>query len=220
MNDYAVLGDPQTCKYLWQALKKQGLPVLDEGNLMIQDEWECRRWFARNQIAGVFICTGLLGGTSVSNFMFTVAGSLSVIRAAADNVPRLMLVSHFPTAEFSLFQRLLGLYANERHLDFQSMSPGIKESVGAFADRCVLSMSHVSSEKAHQTGTEGPHQAGEMRHALVPQSAGDQGHTPSDGQRHGEGILQPAPSLLEMPVQTAQGTAPGDVCAQLVAANG
>jgi hypothetical protein len=214
MNDYAVMGDPQTCEQLRLALRRQGLLWLDEGELEIQDEWECRRWFARNQVAGVFICTGLLGQTSVANFMFTLAGSLNVIRAAVGNTPRLILVSSFPSAEFYLLNRLVDLYRAEKQLDFSAATRTLQESPEALADRCVLCMQDVSAKEAHSTGTEGPHQGGKVQDQLVPQPASGEGNLASAGERQAEGLPQPSAHLLEVQKQAAERAASGDLRAE------
>jgi len=222
MKDYAVLGDPQTCAHLRLALRlsRQGLFDLDEDELEIQDEWACRRWFARNPVAGVFICTGLLGATSVANFMFTMAGSLNVIRAAAGNVPRLILVSSFPSAEFFLLNRLLELYHAEKSLDFYSLVRVMGEGEASFANRCVLCMQDVSAEKAHQAGTEGSHKGREVRDQVVPQPASGQGDQVPAVERNGESVSQPAADMLEMQEQKAKGAAPGDLRAELAEGRG
>ena len=208
MKDYAVLGDPKTCAQLRQAILKQGMSGLDEGELEIQDEWDTRRWFSRNKVEGVFICTGLLGQTSVANFMFTMAGSINVIRASAGNVPRLILVSSFPSADFFLLQRLVDLYHAEKQLDFYSLVRNVREDSVAFADRCVLCMRDVSAEKAHPQSAKGTGQAREVRDQVLSQ--------PQGGEQHGAHV-EP---VLEVSVQAAQGAPSGDLRPELAAPDG
>ena len=220
MKDYVVLGDPQTCAQLKQAMSRQHLSVLSEGELEIQDEWECRRWFVHNQVAGVFICVGLLGQSSVANFMFTLAGSLNIIRAAAGNAPRLILVSTFPSAEFFLLQRLVDLYYAEKQLDFYAVTRTFQETPEVFADRCVLCMRDVSAQEAHTKGPDRSQQKREVHDPVVPQSPSGQDHAPQDGQRQGEGVSQLSQRVLEVPLQEAARKASGDLRPELAASDG
>ncbi len=223
MNEYAILGDQLTCSQLRLALSKRGVLALHTEDLEIQDELETRRWFARNPVAGVFICLGLLGQTSVNNFVFTLAGSLNVIRAAAGvavgPVPRLILVSSFPSVEFFMLQRGVDLYFAEKVLDFYSMGRAIREDSAAFADRCVLAMCNVSAKKAHQTGPEGPHQGREVRDPVVPQSPRGQSNTAQGTERRSEGVPQQSASMLEVQEQGAESAASCDVRAECAAVN-
>jgi len=214
MNDYVVLGDPQTCGQLRQALARKGMSSIDEGGLEIQDEFDAKRWFSRNTPQGTFICIGLLGQTSVANWLFTTAGTINVVRAAVGNSQRLILVSHFPTTEFFLMERLVDLYYYEKQLDFYSVARNTSENTAAFADRCVLLMRDVSATEAHKKSTKGPHQGREVRDQVVPQSPVGKGDAAPAAGREDQGVSQPLTCVLEMQVQAAQGTAPGDLRAQ------
>ena len=208
MSDYAVVGDPEMSGFIRKALSKHGMSVLSDDELEIQDEWNARRWFSRNQVDGVFISVGLLGQTSVQNFAFTTGGTYNVIRAAVGNTKRLLLVSSFPTGEFFLMSRLVDLYFHEKQCDFHSVVRNTTEQAGAFAERCVLLMRDVSAKEANEGRTQSADQRREVRDPVVPQSQGNQ--------QHGS----PVKPVLEVSVQASAGTPSGDLRAERPAAEG
>jgi hypothetical protein len=214
MNDYVVVGDPLTVAHLKVALSRQGQAVLDIGELELQDEWDCRRWFARNSVAGVFVCLGLSGPTSVANFMGAVLAPLNVFRAAIGNAGRIVLVSSFPSAEYFLFKRLLDLYWVEKQVDAYAMSPAHKEGLTTFSNRCVLSMLNVSAKETHQNRAQRPQPGGQVRDQVVSQRAGVEDNALHLEDREGHRISGQPEAVLEVPVAAAQGQAPGDVCPQ------
>lgn len=208
MNDYAVLGDPAMVALLRKALSKHNATCLDPGELELQDEFDCRRWFSRNTPKGTFMCLGLSAQLTVANFLFTVAGTLNVIRAALGNSERLILVAYFPSNEFFLFGQLVHMLQFEKKVEFYTLSGLQKETQEAFAERCVLSMTDVSAKEAHKGSTKSPQQRREVSGQVLSE--------PQGGEQH-RSAAQP---LLEVPVASAQGAAPGDVCAERAPAEG
>lgn len=203
MKEYAIFGDPAAREALLAASRKHGLFVLATGALNLCDECECRRWFSRNTPNGVFVALGLGVQLSARNWMLNVAGTLNVIRALMGFTerPRLILAAHLPSNEFFLFMQLIQLLRAEKNVDFCVMAGGSKESLEAFAERCVL---HMLDEKS----SEGAQQNREVRNQVLPEQAG--------AQQHGK-VAAP---VLEVPISPAQSEAPGDLCAQCSASEG
>ena len=216
---YLALGDPQTCQQIKRAMTAQLLPIVADATPEIKDAWEEERWFPL-RCAGVFICVGLLGQTSVDNFMFTLAGSLNVIRAAVGRSLRLILVSDFPSAEFFLLQRLVDLYYAEQAQDFYALTRNFQESPDAFANRCVLYMCNVSAKEARTESSSSSHQKREVRDSVVPQSPSIQNHPASDGQRPAESVPQSSAGMLEVQVQAPQKEPSRDLRSELATAVG
>jgi hypothetical protein len=202
MNEFVALGDQTTCKQIRQAVSKHNLPYASEGELEIQDEFDCRRWFSRNSPKGTFICLGLETPFSAAHFLFSVAGTLNVIRAALGNSHCLVLASYFPSNEFFLFSQLVSLLRHEKKVEFWEMTGNQNEPIAAFAERCVLFMQDVSAKEANQDSSKGSQQRREVPVQVLSK--------PQGGQQHGA-ATQP---LLEVPVAAAPEAAPGDVCAQ------
>ncbi len=198
----AVLGDQQIAAQVRAALKAEGFKATDEGELEIQDEFQVLRWMQAENPTHVFLCVGLKGQASIPTFMFTIAGSINVLKGAAGIAQRVRMISTMPTVEYFLMRRLCELYFFEKELDYADILYSAKEKPQEYFRRCVLSMRDVSAKEAHASRTKGPKQGREVRGQVVPQQAG--------GQQHGSD----AQAVLEAPLTAAQGAPPGDVCPQ------
>ena len=204
----AVFGDPGLSTRLQTVLTEQGLTCLSLGELEVRDEFQVRQWFREHQPTHVFVCVGVRGGASISDFMFTLVGSINVLNAALGIAERVRLLSVFPTPEYDRLRRLCELIYFEKRQDYGDIVPRTREPATNFAKRAVLEMLNVSSEKAHASRTQGQQQGREVCDEVLPEQAGHQQHGPHS-----------AP-LLEVPVKDSQGATSRDIRAQRHAPEG
>lgn len=210
-NKIVLLGEPVLCDMLREQLGNlTGCP-----DLVIQDEWQTRKWFAAHQPPLVLLCIDqekTVTRDTLGAYLFTLQGSLNVINAAAGNVSRLILISAGSHVAYVPLTRLLALYRVTRHCNFTSMArrkPA--ESRNDFAKRCVRVLSlpehvHVPKTKTNAKSSCGPLQGREMRHAVLPQPA-----------RSRQASRLTEKKVLEVPVARAQTSSTGKLRAKLPA---
>lgn len=188
--------------------------MLATGDLEIRDEFQVRAWFRENQPTHVFVCPGLLGQTSISQFTFTVVGSVNVLMAAMGVAERVRVVAKWPTPEHYLLRRLCELMFFEKQLDYLDIIANGRESMPDFARRAVLAMSDISAKEAHTRREESQQQKREVLEQVVPQRESGQIHQLQECQRQDHSLRRAAEPLLEVPSPHAEGESPRDLRAQ------
>lgn len=212
-NQIAVLGDPECCIRVKDALKALGFSWLQEGSMELQDEWQVCRWMREKEPKYVFVCLGTGGMASVRSFLFTMRGCLNVITGAVGYADRLILVSPSMGPDQFLFHQLCELYQVEKQLDFRAALPEHHESPAAFANRCVLVMRDgiLPTTQANAQSTTGTDQRGKVPDQVLPQPQGAQTDPLQVGQREDSNLRMRSAAVLEVHRLATEGKAPGDL---------
>ena len=204
----AIFGHTQMVGLLLDAVRSEGLDVLDTNGVEICDEWQTRNWFATVQPKLVLI--GMLGQPELTSreLLLNTQGLINVVNASIGITDRVQVISWFASNSYFLIRHLCQLCASERGVHFASQ---LAIGKAAVANACVLVMRdalRLSTESSKEEGTKGESQGIEVRDQAMSEQA-----------RH-EQYRVHALSLLEMPKSFAQRASSGDLRAQRYSATG
>lgn len=193
----AVFAPDGMLAHFYAAIEREGFEVLDHSELEPCDEWQTKRWFAENMPDLVLMGLEGVDPQTARELLVAVQGGINIINSAIGFSRHLRLYGWFASNAFFSLRRLCLLHAREKEVDFDAkMVSGGRE----LAEQVVLVIRDVAAEETNPEGPEGAQQGREVRDQVVPESQGRQQHGPD------------AESVLEMPLEAAQGQAPGDVC--------